>query len=313
MYLPKYAFEWDNNLYSNYIMQEAIQNYAPSAFAVFKQSASYAFQDNSFIHARDYLSQFQTDQEVLTREDWESKGYGKSGVKYSEGITENQAQILEQIQERDKFYAQYMKKSSMVGLGAITGMIAGSIPDPINYIPFVGWASRVSRVAKLVSKMPMLSMSVNAMLGQTAWEGAKQSHLKSLGRDVNWTGAMLDVAMAGVLGFGLGGIGKLSGLSKRMNTVDPDIHQQNMAVALTAHSDRISVDNMQGIIDPDPVTTFSPSKELVINDPVFRQEQIKRHQTTMDKHTAELDVDPVVDASVREKAIRSYNACKGIG
>jgi len=130
---------------------------------------------------------------------------------------------------------------------------------------------------------------------------------------VHWTAAMMDVGIAGLLGAGFGGLATLSGLAKKIRSIDPAVHNENMVVALTAHSDRVSVDNMQGILDPNPVTTLSPSKELVINDPVFRQEQIKRHQSTVDQQTTELGVDPIVDAGVREKGIRSYNACKGIG
>jgi hypothetical protein len=249
----------------------------------------------------------------LTEEEWRARGYDKGRQKYREGITENQAQILQQIQEREKFYSRYMKNTSILSVGGITGMIAGSLADPINYIPFVGWAGRISKVARLASRMPILGMSANAMIGQVTFETIKQSHLKSLGRDVHWTGAMLDVGIAGLLGAGFGGLATLSGLAKKIRSIDPAVHNENMVVALTAHSDRVSVDNMQGILDPNPVTTLSPSKELVINDPVFRQEQIKRHQTTVDKQTTELDVDPVVNTGVREEGIRSYNACKGIG
>ena len=316
MYLPEYPFEWNDGLYQQTFINQALQEYIPSTFGAFKQSASYAFHDSSFIHAADWISTLddrESNLKTLTEEEWKEKGYDQSRTKYREGITENQANILQQIEEREKFYGRYMKNTSILSVGGITGMIAGSLLDPINYIPFVGWAGRISKVARLASKMPILGMSANAMIGQTAFETVKQTHLKSLGRDVHWAGAMIDVGIAGILGAGFGGLAKLSGLAKKIRAIDPEIHNQNMAVALTQHGDNVAVDSMQGIGDPNPVTTLSPTTELVVNDPVFRQEQIKRHQTTMDKHTAELDIDPVVDASVREKAIRSYNACKGIG
>tara|TARA_R110002020_G_scaffold131725_3_gene294416 strand:- start:1108 stop:2058 length:951 start_codon:yes stop_codon:yes gene_type:complete len=315
MYLPEYAFEMNDGLYQQMYINQAIEEYVPSTWGVYKQSASYAFHDSSFFHAGDYASTFddrESNQKILTEEEWREKGYDQSRQKYREGITENQAQILQQIQEREKFYGRYMKNTSILSVGGITGMITGSLVDPINYIPFVGWAGRISKVARLASKMPILGMSANAMIGQTAFETVKQSHLKSLGRDVHWAGAMIDVGIAGILGAGFGGLGKLSGLRKKINSVDPATHDQNMAVALTQHGDNIAVDSMQGIGDPNPVTTLSPSKELVINDPVFRQEQIKRHQTTVDRQTTELDVDPIIDANIKEEAIRSYNACKGV-
>jgi len=317
MYLPEYSFEWNDGLYQEMFIQQALQEYIPSTFGAFKQSASYAFHDNSFMHGADWLST-QDDREsnlkVLTEDEWRARGFDQSRHKYREGITENQANILQQIEEREKFYGQYMKNTSILSLGGITGMIAGSLADPINYIPFVGWAGRISKVARLASKMPILGMSANAMIGQTAFETVKQSHLKSLGRDVHWAGAMMDVGIAGILGAGFGGLAKFSGLVKKIRSVDPEIHNQNMAVALTQHGDNVAVDSMQGIGDPNPVTTLSPTTELVHEvAEKFRQEQIKTHQTTVDQQTTrlELEGEPVIDPTLREQAIRNYNACKG--
>ena len=215
MILPEYPFEWQEGLYQQMFINEAVNKYVPSSWGVFKQSANYAFHDNSFVHAIDYIDSL-TDDEVISEEQFNEKGYSESGVKYTEGMTDTQAHVLQQMNERDKFYARYMKNTSMLSFGGITGMIVGSIPDPINYIPFVGWAGRISKVARIANKMPMLAMSANAMAGQTAFEVVKQTHLKSLGRDVNWLGAMADVGIAGVLGFGFGGLGKLSKLRNKI-------------------------------------------------------------------------------------------------
>ncbi len=187
MILPEYPFEWQEGMYQQMFVNEAINNYVPSSWGVLKQSANYAFHDNSFVHAIGYIDSL-TDSEVISEEQFKEKGYAESGVQYKEGMTDTQANVLQQMNERDKFYATYMKNTSMLSFGGITGMIAGSIPDPINYIPFVGWAGRISKVARIANKMPMLAMSANAMAGQTAFEVVKQTHLKSLGRDVNWLG-----------------------------------------------------------------------------------------------------------------------------
>jgi len=123
----------------------------------------------------------------------------------------------------------------------------------------------------------MLSMSANAMLGQTAFEGIKQSHLNSLGKDVNWVGAMVDIGIAGALGGSLGGIGHLSGLASKIKSLDGDLHDQNMSVALTAVGDGKNVDNMR-VIDPDDSATISPSK-LDDSDPLLeRQTKQQGHE-----------------------------------
>ena len=309
MILPEYPFEWQEGMYQQMFVNEAINNYVPSSWGVLKQSANYAFHDNSFMHAIDYIKTL-NDDEVISEEQFKEKGYAESGVQYKEGMTDTQANVLQQMNERDKFYATYMKNTSMLSFGGITGMIAGSIPDPINYIPFVGWAGRISKVARIANKMPMLAMSANAMAGQTAFEVVKQTHLKSLGRDVNWLGAMADVGIAGVLGFGFGGLGKLSKLRNKIAKTDQNTHQQNLAVALTTNGEGTPTSNML-VNDLDPVTTTPPAMALAINDIEFRQRQIQLHQSNLDRQSAEFKQEPI-NLQKREEGIINYNNCRGI-
>ena len=311
MYLPEYTAEINNSMFGNAMMNKAIQEYIPSPWGVFKQSASYAFNDNSFIHAYDYLDSFVTPSGVITKEEFDEKFGSVSNVTYEEGITERQAQILQQSIERDKFYARYMRNTSMLSVGGITGMIAGSVLDPINYIPFIGWAGRISKVARIASKMPMLGMTANAMLGQTTFEVVKQTHLKSLGKDVNWAGAMIDVGMAGVLGMGLGGLGSLSGLAKKMRSVDINTHNQNLSVALTANSDRTPTSNMQ-VNDIDPITTVAP-ETIVDTDPVtVRIQKEQGHEASFNNKNKDLDTTQKVDTPKRQDAIKKFTTCKGL-
>ena len=109
MILPEYPFEWQEGLYQQMFINEAVNKYVPSSWGVFKQSANYAFHDNSFVHAIDYIDSL-TDDEVISEEQFNEKGYSESGVKYTEGMTDTQAHVLQQMNERDKFYARYMKQ-----------------------------------------------------------------------------------------------------------------------------------------------------------------------------------------------------------
>ena len=88
MYLPDYTFEWNGGMFGNAIMNKAMQNYVPSPWGVFKKSASYAFNDNSFIHASDYLDSFVTPSGVITKEEFDEKFGAESNITYEEGITE---------------------------------------------------------------------------------------------------------------------------------------------------------------------------------------------------------------------------------
>ena len=67
MILPEYPFEWQEGMYQQMFVNEAINNYVPSTWCVLKQSANYAFHDNSFMHAIDYIKTL-NDDEVISEE-----------------------------------------------------------------------------------------------------------------------------------------------------------------------------------------------------------------------------------------------------
>ena len=114
MYLPEYTFEWNEGMYGNMMINEAMQNYVPSPFGVFKQSASYAFQDNSLIHAFEYLESFTTPSGVITKEEFDEK-FGSEFLKILEAVKEKC------FMDDDEKYTLY---SSMKAVSQLDGSIA---------------------------------------------------------------------------------------------------------------------------------------------------------------------------------------------
>ena len=320
MYLPEYKFEWNEGMYQNAMINNALEQYVPSGYGVFKQSASYAFNDASFFHVADYLSTLEPDQEVLTEEQWRDRGYNESGVQYKEGITDRQAQILQERVERDRFYGQYMQHTSMLSVGGIAGMVVGSLPDPINYIPFVGWAGRFAKVARIASKMPILAMSANAMLGQATFETIKQSHYKSLGKDVDWTAVFVDIGIAGTLGAGFGGLGKLGGLRKSLASTSPEVHQNNLAIAATHIGDQRPVEvKVEGLYDTETLPHFTiKASKNIYDDPLFiREQEIKTQEHAFDSISKEIEpeITPLARLAQEEEAtiadtLRKTKSCQ---
>jgi len=327
MYLPEYTFEWNDGMYQNVLMNEALQQYVPSTFGVFKESASYAFNDASFFHISDYLSTLEpiygigdAEQELLTEEQWKERGYNESGIQYKEGVTDRQAQILQERAERDRFYGQYMQHTSMLSVGGIAGMVAGSLPDPINYIPFIGWAGRFAKIARIASKMPILAMSANAMIGQATFETIKQSHYKSLGRDVDWTAVFVDIGIAGTLGAGFGGLAKLGGLRKSLATASPEVHQNNLAIAATHIGDQQPVEvKLQGLYDTETIPQFTiKASRNIYDDPLFvREQEIKTQEHAFDSISKEIEpeITPLARLAQEEEAtiadtLRKTKSCQ---
>ena len=278
MVLPEYAYEYNDGMYQNALMQTAMDKYIPTGFGVFKKSVSYAFQDNTVGHIADYLRSLQApeDTNLLTKEEYLESEHFRKDIHWREGMTEKQAEILSERQDRISYYGVYMKNASMLSLGGISGMIIGSIPDPINYIPFLGWSGRIAKTASLVRRVPALRMSANAMMGQTAFEAVKQGVTYKLGGDIHWEAAMIDVAIAGMIGAGagviFGGLGSKSGLSKEIGESE---RGNNLANAGVHVGDDIPIEGMGKNLDTDNLEVNNPPTKDVEPDVNYRKEQIK--------------------------------------
>ena len=214
-------------------------------------------------------------------------------MSWKEGLTEKQAQIFSQRQDRINFYNKYMQNTDAFSLASISGMIVGSIPDPINYIPFLGWSNRIRQTTNIIHKIPALQMSANAMLGQTAFEVVKQGSRYNMGADIQWKAATIDVALAGLIGAGagviFGGIGSKSGLSKKISEYD-DPNNLNLTLAgVHLHNSEPVKNALKNTDINNPITTIKPIEDTVnVN---LRQEQINLNK----KET--LDIEQNIDVS----------------
>jgi hypothetical protein len=292
MILPEYTYEYNEGMHQNALMQSAMSNYMPTGFGVFKKSVSFAFQDNSLSHVADYLRTLQApeDTNILTKEEYLESEHFRKEIRWTEGITEKQTEILAERQDRMSYYGAYMKNASMLSLGGISGMIIGSIPDPINYIPFLGWSGRIAKTASLVKRVPALRMSANAMMGQTAFEAVKQGVTHKLGGDIHWEAAMIDVAIAGMIGAGagviFGGLGSKSGLSKKIAESERGNNLSDTGVHV---GDNVPVENMGKGLDADNLEINNPPTKDVETDINYREEQIRTHEEATSTIEKELD------------------------
>tara|TARA_R100000781_G_C4076074_1_gene126127 strand:+ start:767 stop:1753 length:987 start_codon:yes stop_codon:yes gene_type:complete len=275
--------EFSGGLYQDILVKQALSKNIPSLGNIFSESVSNAFFDNTFMHGADYFETIDesSPKTVLTEEEWNMSPYARKQLKWHEGITETQAKVFSERFDRESFYAQYTQNVDAFHPARIAGMIVGGIPDPINYIPFVGIAGKVSKIARIVDKMPVLGMTANAMFGQTAFETVKWSTINKMGGEVDYKGAILDVAIAGLIGTGagllFGGVGKKSGLQKRIGMNE---YTNDLIVSEVFTNDRIPVTNRgQNLITSidDPVNTLTPP---TIKEPpiINRNEEIINHE-----------------------------------
>lgn len=98
------------------------------------------------IYDRTIMAAAQWDGDTLTKFDWENSKYFRPGLKWFQGLTEQAAEILSARHDsttRDQFLAS---RGGIVP--ALLGGLAGSLPDPINFIPILGPASRAAATAR---------------------------------------------------------------------------------------------------------------------------------------------------------------------
>jgi len=313
MYRPDYSHEFNGGVYQDIMMQQAFQQNIPTSGKIFEESISFAFQDNSFMHADALLETLDESEEqnVLTEDQYNDSQYARKQLGWHEGITEVQARVLSERLDRESFYGQYTQNVGTFDPARLAGLVVGGIPDPINYIPYVGIFGKVSRVARLLNKMPVLGMAANAMISQTAFEGVKYTAISQMGGDINYRAAALDVAIAGLIGSGagllFGGVGSKSGLQKRIGESD---FSNDLVVAGVFNVDRMPVSNRgQALITSldDPINTLT-SPTIKPEPPITRSEEIINHEQVINNKIDEtIKVEPTNKVNIVKQTVESVS------
>jgi hypothetical protein len=138
---------------------------------------------------------------------------GDRPIPFNPFLTRGRAQGLieaHDLQRWREWQVQRRHAGAFVGtLGFAAGM-AGSMPDPINFVPLggAGWAA--ARGAKQLTRMAMIGRHAavgfgEAALGTAALEPAIMERHRSIGDDMSFTEAALDIVMGGLLGGAVGG------------------------------------------------------------------------------------------------------------
>ena len=322
MLRPEYYHDMSGGLYQDIMIREAFQKNVPSLGQVFKESVSFSFFDNTFVHGADYAETIDESnaQNSLTEEQYNQSPYARKQLGWHEGITEIQAKVLSERYDRETFYSQYTQNVGAFDPARIAGLIVGGIPDPINYIPYVGILGKVSRVARLLHKMPVLGMAANAMISQSAFETVKWSTLHGIGRDVDYKAAIMDVAIAGLIGSGagllFGGVGSKSGLQKRIGQSE---FNNDLVVAGVFNGDGIPVSNRgQALITnvDDPINTLTspttkPEPPIIRNEEIINHEQIINNKIDETIKVAPTDKVNIVKQTVEaiSNVIRKAKSC----
>lgn len=153
---------------------------------------------------------------VIPEADWKTSEWHREGVEWDQRMTETRARALADIFDENA-YRRWQIEKSPTGVRSVAGFVSqvvGGAPDPVNYIPVFGPATRAAALARFAKVMgpnaakvaaPAAVQGAEAMIGAAAVSPVLISSMRSYGDDVGFADAVLDVAFAGVFGAGFGG------------------------------------------------------------------------------------------------------------
>ena len=242
--------------------EQFLKDYRPSAGRMFKIGMGAGFDDTlpGLLTSLSVMDQAEN-QPLLTKEDWEASKFYDPEIKWDDSFTTPKARLLKERRDRERELGFLMERAGMGATASFyAGAIVGTVPDPVNYIPFVGIASKAKSAAVLgkIAQSGRLgrgaTTATDAVLGTALIQPLVAAERDTYQLKYDTRDALTELGLALGLGFGLGAA------LGRVHPKDPD-------PAVRAQEGTVTV-NRKGDIEikagraPDPET---PSTRAAAN------------------------------------------------
>lgn len=151
----------------NYVGQAPlVENYDPSFGFMLKQGAKKMFSDMSILlpasMADVAISEMRGGK--ITEEEYKDSEFFDPQIKWDDSFTEAKARLLKDRMDAEREYAYYLEQAQDFTdyIAFYGGVIAGAVPDPLNYIPLLGQFDKPRRALQYAG---MGARSSRALLG----------------------------------------------------------------------------------------------------------------------------------------------------
>ena len=151
----------------NYVGQAPlVENYDPSFGFMLKQGAKKMFSDMSILlpasMADVAISEMRGGK--ITEEEYKESEFFDPQIKWDDSFTEAKARLLKDRMDAEREYAYYLEQAQDFTdyIAFYGGVIAGAVPDPLNYIPLLGQFDKPRRALQYAG---MGARSSRALLG----------------------------------------------------------------------------------------------------------------------------------------------------
>jgi hypothetical protein len=158
-------------------------------------------------------------EQPLTAEEWRQSPHFRQSIPFDERITPTRARALAETFDANayrRWLIDQRQAGILEGTAGFAAGIVGSIPDPINFIPFAGPAFRAAQVARFgtIGGRAIVG-AAEAAIGTAAAQPFLVTSRRQFGDDVTLADAMMDIALSAFAGAAIGGA---AGVWTRMTT-----------------------------------------------------------------------------------------------
>ena len=194
--------------------EQFLKDYRPSAGRMFKIGMGAGFDDTlpGLLTSLSEMDQAEN-QPLLTKEDWEASKFYDPEIKWDDSFTTPKARLLKERRDRERELGFLMDRAGMGATASFyAGALVGTVPDPVNYIPFVGIASKAKSAAVLgkIAQSGRLgrgaTSAADAVLGTALLQPLVFKERDTYQLKYDTRDALTELGLALGLGFGFGAI-----------------------------------------------------------------------------------------------------------
>ena len=192
--------------------EQFIRDYTPSAGRMFSEGIDAGFRDVSFMLAKSVMDMDAAENApLLTKEDWETSKFYDPEIKWDDSFTTPKARLLKERRDRERELGFLLERAGIGSTAAFYGgALVGTVPDPVNYLPFVGIASKAKSAAVLgkIAQSGRLgrgaTTAADAVLGTALIQPLVFAERDTYQLKYDTRDALTELGLALGLGFGLG-------------------------------------------------------------------------------------------------------------
>ena len=192
-------------------MAQFAKQYDPSLSVIFSENIMEGFRDITPMLAKSLTELQYAGGAVYSEEEWKSSEFFREGLKYDQGMTEGQARLLAERFDQIRRHEDLMSRTSLGGTAlGFGGYLVGSIPDPINFIPWLGLVKKAKQVQWLIKANTRGKRALKGVaeggVGAIAFQPLYVKERGAYQEEYDLSMALMDITLSAGIGGAFGGL-----------------------------------------------------------------------------------------------------------